>query len=57
MERMVDEACQRLSYGWQIDIMKLSSMHKAGMIAAENSQDVDAAIMTWLEANATKSPV
>lgn len=57
MERMVDEACQRLSYGWQIDMMKLSSMRKAGMVAAENSQDVDAAIMTWLEANATKSPV
>lgn len=52
--RVVDEACQRLSGGWQIDIMKLSDMHDAGMSAAKDGTDVDAAINAWLEANAKK---
>lgn len=54
-ERLVDEACQRLSCGYQIDIMKLDDMHKAGTEAAKSGGDVDAAIRAWLEANATKT--
>lgn len=53
-ERLVDEACQRLSGGWQIDIMKLSDMHDAGLEAAKSGGDVDAAITAWLESNAKK---
>lgn len=48
-EARINATIQRAVYGWSIPMMKLGVVSAAGHLAADNDQDITAAVVAVLE--------